>query len=570
METQPEALPEQIASGEQARKPNRLLLGLGGLALAGAAFGGFAGTYAALRAPTETHIGGNDATVRLEIGHRNHLDLGPLGGLDMPSHLAVAGIPVGTDIVMKGFSKDAMPNQIISPDVTKAYLQLFNDPENAAITIQDDIVSHIKQDTLQGAIAGGLLAIAGYGGYALIGERRRRAAKELFRMRPSTATIAGVTACGLALGASVAGIQRQETSPIKADSIFTNTPLEGAQTTGALKTIADKGGQYVLATIKQTDEFFNTAEENLQAAFMTSEIEPPKPGIVRLLVVSDRHCNTGMDRIVEKAAKDYGTKIVISAGDDDISGTYPFEPSCTAGLAKRLIKDGNRLVSVLGNHDSSDITGTSEKQQGFTVLEGKTVVIDGIRLLGSRDPRRSIFMNGTATSDGQPEQESLAAQATALEESACTNQPIDIGVVHDPDVGRTLAESGCVRLVLDGHWHTLKEPQPLTTYTGDTSWQFIVGSTGGVGTNQISLGRPTIDATMSIVDYDPVLGLPLAYSNVIIHPDGEAIVQPFSAMPELNPVLVAAKQNHTPQPEVQTPTRPAEENNPHGSIASTN
>ncbi|MDF2805234.1 MAG: metallophosphoesterase, partial [Cellulosimicrobium sp.] len=112
--------------------------------------------------------------------------------------------------------------------------------------------------------------------------------------------------------------------------------------------------------------------------------EEPAPGpaaeedLVTLLVVSDLHCNTGMAPLIRTAAERSGASIVLNAGDTTMNGTA-VESFCVDSFASAVPK-GVTMVVADGNHDSVE-TSAQERANGQTVLDGKVVEVEGLRIL---------------------------------------------------------------------------------------------------------------------------------------------------------------------------------------------
>ena len=107
---------------------------------------------------------------------------------------------------------------------------------------------------------------------------------------------------------------------------------------------------------------------------------------------------------------------------------------------------------MAGNHDTGPIVRKQMKEKGFTVLDGEPVTVNGIRFLGSSDPRSSGL---TAGYNGD-ESDNIAAigeQDAALAKAACDDGEVNVIAVHSPASAKTVAKSGCVDLVLSGHLH---------------------------------------------------------------------------------------------------------------------
>ena len=119
------------------------------------------------------------------------------------------------------------------------------------------------------------------------------------------------------------------------------------------------------------------------------------------------------------------------------------------------------------------------KEKGFTVLDGEPVTVDGIRFLGSSDPRSSGL---TAGYNGD-ESDNIAAIGDAGRSAD------DRGVrrrrcqrhrgPQSRRRPRQAAQSGCVDLVLSGHLHRQVGPTVVDGLNGRSTMTLTTGTTGG-------------------------------------------------------------------------------------------
>ena len=142
-------------------------------------------------------------------------------------------------------------------------------------------------------------------------------------------------------------------------------------------------------------------------------------------------------------------RLLIDLGDDTSNGGS-WETFSINSLAREF--RGFSIVAVAGNHDQGSSVTDTMKDRGFRVLTGRPVDVDGIRFLGSSDPRSSGF---TAGYDGEESDniKAIEEQDQRLTEVACQDERVDVLVVHSAASARKASESGCVDLVLSGHLH---------------------------------------------------------------------------------------------------------------------
>jgi len=214
--------------------------------------------------------------------------------------------------------------------------------------------------------------------------------------------------------------------------------------------------------------------------------------------------------------KGSGADLVLDAGDTTINGTS-VEQYCVTTFA-RAVPDGVELVTSPGNHDSAE-TSKNYARAGATVLDGSVVEVDGLRILGDRDPNETrVGAGGTA----QAGKESAADEAQRLADVACDDADgVDLLLIHTPAVGEPALESGCVPAQISGHLHRRYGPERV-----DRAVRYISSSTAGA-----TLGQPTVGplngvAEMTVLRWDPDTRRFVDYQLVQVRPDATASVSP--------------------------------------------
>lgn len=258
-----------------------------------------------------------------------------------------------------------------------------------------------------------------------------------------------------------------------------------------------------------------------------SQEPTPEPAaeedLVTLLVVSDLHCNTGMTPLIRTAAERSGATIVLNAGDTTMNGTA-VESFCVDSFAS-AVPDGATMVVADGNHDSVE-TSAQERANGQTVLDGKVVEVDGVRILGDRDPLETRLGLGSQP----PREETPEEYAARLTEVACAEQedgdPIDLLLIHTPRMGNEALDSGCVPNQVSGHMHTRSGPER----TGG-GVRYVSGSTAGAVKDQLRIGPLKGTAEMTVLRFDPERRRIVDWQLVQIGTDESAKVWPRIAWP---------------------------------------
>jgi predicted phosphodiesterase len=533
-------------------------LGIAGLALAGGTLGAGIGAANALHEPTHvTELAGTSADISLDLGKRT--DTYYLDGLlryEGPGKVAVAGEPVGVTVHLNTSSDTFFDrNGNFSSKVVPAFAQLFSDPEQMKDNVVSAIVRDVRNGALSGAAAGGLAGAALAGGF-IAGRRlhQRRLAEEVgsfsedersvivrwqqqrrARQHQVVSSVARVAVVGGLVwgGQAVYSAVKPETQPqLHANPVFDGTPLEGGQISGTLKEPLENIVAYYRDYIMEGNTYYEDLAIKLRTEFQETLGSLPHDEATRYIVIaSDRHCNIGMDRVIAEAAELFEADVFVSAGDDNLSGTFGFEPGCTAGLATKLKQLKVRPVSVLGNHDSQELTAKAEKRQGFTVLDDATVrTVGGIRFLGMHDPRRSIFGEGTVPS-GAEATAAVEAQAEQVAAAVCDqDQAVDIAVLHDPEAMKRAVEL-CPEIPygISGHTHRRDGWHPSAHSSNDFTRLFTQGSSGGAPSaiddksnplNLITVGPLRHNATLDVIAWDTDLRQITANHSVTFTPDG--------------------------------------------------
>lgn len=516
----------------------RPYMGRAALVLGGGILGASAGLGYAIASPAHVTVGGMEASVEITQGTTSEVDLGLMGSVITPSSTSLAGMDIGAKVTLNGL-KDERSTDAISNDTIGSFLQLFSDPEYELNNVKTAISQHVGSGVFFGGSIGlgGGLAVLGASSLARrrMSDERRTGFEQAFSMsRRSKILATGAASFAVIAAGTTWTLHEIPTASevhLVASPIFDNTPIEGSELTGLLKPTVGTIAPAIEKYVKDNDAFYDEATKNLTASFTgLADIERNKSEVF-FLTASDRHCNIGMDRVISKAAELYEAKIYLTAGDDNMSGTVAMESACTAGIAQRLLKQDAKLISVRGNHDSTQ-TEKDEKSQGYTVLDNNRIVtVDGLRIIGDGDPRRSAFGH-PLTPGGLAGEKVLKAQSEAFRDTACNDNAIDVAIIHEPASAEDIIKSGCVPLTITGHTHNWKAPKPLVGENGHTTYHFSEGTTGGAKENSLTLGPLKSDATMTIFRFDTQTKA-FAYSKITVKPDKSVIIAPFTDMAAL-------------------------------------
>ena len=259
--------------------------------------------------------------------------------------------------------------------------------------------------------------------------------------------------------------------------------------------------------------------------------------LVTLVVISDLHCNVGMADLVRTVVEGSGASVVLNAGDTTMNGTA-VESFCVDSFAS-AIPAGVTTVVADGNHDSVE-TSATERSHGQVVLDGETVEVEGLRILGDRDPLETRL-----AAAAQPEREETPEEyAARLAETACAEQEsgdgIDLLMIHTPRMGNDAIESGCVPNQISGHMHTRSGPERV-----GGGVRYVSGSTAGAVKDKLRIGPLNGTAEMTVLRFDREQRRFVDWQLVQIGTDASATVWPRLAWPR----PVAADAGTTPSGE---------------------
>jgi Icc-related predicted phosphoesterase len=223
----------------------------------------------------------------------------------------------------------------------------------------------------------------------------------------------------------------------------------------------------------------------LYATSITESLEPD-PDETRLLHVSDIHLNPLGIELAADLADRFDVEAIIDTGDITSFGS-PVE-----ARVGDLLRDLPRpYVLVPGNHDSPANRRALAAIEGMDVLDGDTVDLGDLRVLGVADP------TFTATNEIDDDQADAEIDAAAPEVAARVDEDRpDVLAVHTP---RQAEEAlGSVPLVIAGHLHerTRREAEGTLVLT--------VGSTGatGLGSFTVETDIPYEAEVLRFVDGD--------------------------------------------------------------------
>ena len=524
--------PSGPTPGVERRWWPRALLLLGALLLAL--------VFGITTASVESSLGPHEARYDVTTDDTVTVDLGPLGTLQIDSPLPLTlGVRVTVQEIPASVTEldQSRTLQALSGDL-QSYLQFFSGPQ---ATVQDVARALVTQALWRTALAFVVLVAAWWLVRLLLGATRREELRVRLRPHLRSAVVAGVVVALVAtVSTSSLGRRDHPSASSAASAVFDGTPLEGARVTGRLGGVIDTYGGQVVAELKKNEKFYTEANASLKVAWDERQESldawpVPEPSdasasptattdaadLVTVVLVSDLHCNVGMAPLIRTLVLRSKADLVLDAGDTTLNGTS-VEQYCVTTFA-RAIPSGVELVTSPGNHDSRETTGNYAKA-GATVLDGSVVEVDGLRILGDRDPNETrVGAGGTALAG----QESASEEGERLAHVACDDEDgVDLLLIHTPAVGQPALASGCVPAQISGHLHKRYGPERV-----ELGIRYVSSSTAGA-----TLGQPTVGplngvAEMTVLRWDPAERRFVDYQLVQVRPDTTASVSPRLTWP---------------------------------------
>ncbi|ROS73638.1 metallophosphoesterase [Cellulomonas sp. PhB143] len=503
-------------------------------------------TFGVTTASADLSLGPHEARYEVTTDGLARVDLGPLGSLEIDSPVPLG---LGVDVTV-----GEIPDELHEVDAAatldalagdaQSYLQFFSSPQVTLDLVVHDLVRDAAVRTLMAFLVCAVVAVGLR--FLLGGARRRQLAGAL---APRTWDLAAGGLVVVLVGATLSsGAIRSPEPEGEPSPVFAGTALEGARITGRLSGVVDTYGEQLLDTYRDNEKFYEVADHHLSTAWddrldaqrydalaaSTGFRGPVVPAAAdddyrTVVVVSDLHCNTAMAPLISTTIAKAGADVVLDAGDTTMNGTS-VEEVCVSAVAGAVPDDVPLVVSD-GNHDS-DETSAQERKAGATVLEGKVVDVDGIRILGDHDALRTSVVGGSGAKDEAVTPDDQAAQ---LATTACEKEPVDLLLIHTPRVGDASLESGCVPMQISGHLHRRVDPVQV-----GSGIQYVSSSTAGAVLDKPTVGPLHGTAEMTVLRFDPDAHRFVDYQVVAVTPEQKASVGPRIPVPVPTPVPATA------------------------------
>jgi predicted phosphodiesterase len=392
----------------------------------------------------EPRTAGGVGPGRVEVGlrwdtdGRTRVGLPPLGAVSARTH----GTPLGVEASIDRLDLPALQR-----------LAGAEDPETELRrSIADDVPGLLRELAIRTLVASAVIgAVAG----GLVPGRRRWGA--------------------LAGGAGalvVTGVLLTQTWRGYDQSAFDNPRFEGA-----LEEAPD-----ILRTVRRHVSSFEDIQGRVDAIsrqvanlYASAALPGDEPGDdVAILHVSDVHLNPLGLEVVARLADQFGVEAVLDTGDLTSFG-LPVE----ARIGRLLADMPVPYYFVPGNHDLPALRQALGAVPNVTLVDGRTVDIAGVRVLGVADP--TFTADNKVSSEEAGEVKRRAAPGVVR---LAAEQRPDVVAVHDARLAGGMR--GTVPLVVAGHLHR------RTFRERDGTLYLTVGSTGATG-----LGSFTVTATLA-------------------------------------------------------------------------
>jgi predicted phosphodiesterase len=324
----------------------------------------------------------------------------------------------------------------------------------------------------------------------------------------------GLASVVLASGSNVA---QAYPATEKVNEVFDGTPLEGARIQGKLLQIAiNRYGPQIIDFVRTSQSSYARSIEHFNNVFDEQIAGSLPVGSKVVLFETDKHFNFGMDSVFAAIAKKYNAHVLLSGGDETFSGSS-FEEQGIANLSANL-KDV-QIVMAPGNHDSIE-TERQAKRHGITVLDGKVITVEGLRILGDNDPRRSVFGKEIE----EVSQETIEELGLRLAGVACQAGGVDIVLAHEPRVADAVINSGCTSIAMSGHLHKHYE-FPRRSASGQLNYNGA--SAGGAMNGQSTLGPLRDVAEVTAFIFDSATNQLTSFDVIRINPDTSATIDRY-------------------------------------------
>ncbi len=464
----------------------------------------------------------HDAEVRPSFTGYVVLHTGPV----LPDVRQPSGSSVGVDITLGKTDASSVD------ELLQRYAFIASQPEGQIAKVREALGDMV----LEAVVRGGLVGLMPLGIWFLVGRRRRDELLHHVRKLRLLEIGLALAAAGVIWwqpwsGREASVFEGEDWTPL---ATFVGPDVRLPDEVADIEVLGDVTTQQTrrlvesaISTYDRSKTFYSEAAQAASAL----ELRQPSEDETVALLVSDRHDNIGMDEVARAVGDAGGATVVLDLGDDTSVGrTWE---AFSLDSVTSAFEDYDRL-GVAGNHDHGTFVRTYLGEQGWTMLDGETIIGPaGIRMLGVDDPRSSGLGNWRDETGL-----SFAEVGDRLADVACEAQ--DLGrrvatiVVHDANLGAAALERGCADLVVGGHTHVQGGPTRVAGENGATGYTYTTGTTGGAA-YAIAVGsKPRRPAGLSLVTYRD--GRPVGVQAVTLQTTGVFEVGDFVSLAPTEPL----------------------------------
>jgi hypothetical protein len=492
-------------------------------------------------------LDGLTVEVRVRIGNpTNQIDSALLGGLRSRSP-EVLGKHIGLIIRPSAVDLNLFDSKgTLDPQAIDVLGHLFADPQAQRDELHRLTSSVIRYYGTVGLGTAYLVAMLEILGYWYLKYRRRGlrrlppvgqiAIEPLLRLQRRAGRVVLVVlvlALVLPAGYALSPLPDHRGAPVQPDRQLATTFLAGWQLTGPFTYLIRQAVTSVDSLGKTEQRFYDQVTGNLlnqyDIRYGPTDGQPDK-NLIRLVVLDDLQGTSGMARTVGLAAQRVHADAIINLGDLTATGTaqeayLSYLKSYTVGVLSHYAGTVP-VFSSLGRHDSPAVAAAARKLH-ITVADGAVQKIAGLRFIGVNSPYIVSFGEAARLIDPKVTTDSVAAD---LRRTGCAERPFGV-FAHDKELLQSLAESGCVPLVIGGHDYVGQPAETISTPDGPVR-RLILGSTGGHGANDGlgGLSTPRNDAPFLVLSIDKLTGR-IELDTTTVHPDASVSLSSSTLTP---------------------------------------
>lgn len=303
-----------------------------------------------------------------------------------------------------------------------------------------------------------------------------------------------------------------------------DVPAEAAKVEVAVTPTSSGTRRLLMSAVDTYDRSKNFYAAAVEAADDV-EVRERREGETVAMIVSDRHDNIGMDKVIRTVADKAGATAVFDLGDDTSTGAK-WEAFSLDSLDEAF-RDYDRYA-VQGNHDHGTFVGQYLTDRGWQgAQQGVFDGPGGMRMVARNDPRSS----GLGTWRDAVDMTIADVSADIADVACAEDEPVNLILVHDEDMGADALGRGCVDLVISGHVHVQSGPDEVTGANGRIGYTYTNGTSGGAA-YAVAVGsklrRPAQFTLMTIAD-----GRPTGLQPITLQTNGKFVVDDWIPLSEL-------------------------------------